>query len=127
MKELTIAEAEDFFSVVYRGKHHIPSKIRDDGGGVWSVSHYTGGSGLATFDFDELTVMVILAHDRCVRLWIKPGGARALRICIAKRDRRLGLEDVALWHPTIEEAVAKFRESRAMEWWRWVRYGKKGV
>lgn len=97
-------DAEDFFSELYFGKHHIPGKIKPFGEG-WSVNHH---GDLSTFDFDALTRLVFLAHDRCMRTSIEQSGPRMIKIIIWKRDSRSG--NIYSRHPTIEQALAKWRE-----------------
>lgn len=116
---LTLQEAEDFFAVIYRGKHHIPSKIRDDGNGMFSVSHY---GSLATFDFDELTRLVFLAHERAIRAWVRASQPRCVRIAIAKRLREG--DDMTNHHPTVETALAKFRTDDDGPWWKTLRHSE---
>lgn len=115
-EELTEAEALSFFAEIYLGKHHIPSELRRDGRLTWSVCHWLGGAGLSTFDYDELTRMVFLAHDRCVRLAIVPSGPKRVRIQITKRSR--GRSHIAADHPTLEEAVEKWRTAPGQAWTR---------
>lgn len=103
--------ALDFFSKLYRGVHHMPSKLKHEHG-EWSVRHYLD---LATFDYDELTRLVFIAHDFGVRASVKASGPRHLRISITPRLR--GFEpDIALVHPTLEEAVDKFRARDGAQW-----------
>lgn len=63
---------------------------------------------LATFDFGELTRLVFLAHDCCIRVSIKPSGPRALAIMFHPRKMREG--GMTARHPTLEKAVADYRE-----------------
>ena len=104
-------DALDFFATLYRGKHHLPSAMRDEGNGCWSVSHY---GDLASFDYDDLTRLVLLAHDRCVRVWVRAGQPRHVRIWIAARYRGTG--SMTSDHPTIEDAILKFRERDDTGW-----------
>lgn len=96
--------AEDFFSVLYHGKHHIPGKIRPFGQG-WHVNHY---GDLSTFDFDTLTRLVFLSHDYCIRSKIQQSGPRMVKICIWQRESREGA--ISNRHPTIETALSTWRE-----------------
>ena len=98
-------EAEDFFSELYHGKHHIPGKIRAFGQG-WCINHH---GSLSTFDFDDLTRLVFLAHDKCIRVELIQGGPRAIGIAIFKRKGRTG--SMYERHPTIEAALGIWRES----------------
>lgn len=86
---------------VFRGFHHLNEfKQRSDG-----VSVNITQNDLATYDFSELTQLVILAHDRCIRVSIATAGMR-LQIRAWPRVRDGNMFDR---HPTMEQAIAKFR------------------
>ena len=102
--QMEYQEAEDFFSEFYFGKHHISAKIKPYGGG-WCINHY---GSLATFDFDELTRLVFLAHDKCIRIELMQGGPVAVKIAIWQRDKREG--SMFERHPTIETALDLWRK-----------------
>jgi hypothetical protein len=114
--EMSENEARDFFAHIYRGKHHIPGELRRDSRATWSVCHFVGGAGVATFDYDELTRMVFAAHDACMRLAILAAGPRHVRIQITKRTRN-GSE-MAADHPTLEDALDKWRNEDDRPWVR---------
>jgi hypothetical protein len=99
---LTKEEATAFFAALYQGEHHFPSKMQPYGEG-WSMSHF---GSLATFDADDLTRLVLLAHDRCIRVEVGQGGPNRLRIAIHKREREGRMYGR---HPTIEQAISSFR------------------
>lgn len=105
---LTHDEAVDFFATLYGGRHHIPGgKYKGDnvnpwGPNAWQVAHY---GDLATYDFDLLTRLVLLAHERCIRVGIQPCGPRHVRIGISRRERT---DSIFTNHPTIEQAIASF-------------------
>lgn len=62
---------------------------------------------IATYDTDALTRLVVLAHDRCVRLDVSPHTFQHLRVGMWTRSCREGrLFDR---HPTIEGAIAAIR------------------
>ena len=61
---------------------------------------------LATFDFNELTELVVLCHDQAIRLSIGPR-MRYLELFFHQRTREGGF---TARHPTIEEAVLRCRE-----------------
>lgn len=66
---------------------------------------------LSTFDFDTLTRLVVLAHDRCIRVEISGVGPGYIKIGFSPRAGRDG--PVHSRHPTIEDAVASIRASYA--------------
>lgn len=106
--KLTHEGAVDFFSALYGGEHHIPGAKRSGRQNVkawgpesWQVAHY---GDLATYDFDTLTRLVILAHDRCIRVALTPCGPRHIRIGITRRSRT---DSIFTNHPTIQEAISK--------------------
>jgi hypothetical protein len=101
----TKAQAEEFFGEVFGGKHHIPGDVKEFGRG-WKVNAY--GGWLSTFDFNNLTRLVMLAHDRCVRVEIMQGGPGRVGIGIWQRRTRTG--DMTERHPTMEQALADWRK-----------------
>jgi hypothetical protein len=104
MEHLTAEEATKFFSDFYGGEHHIPGyKVAPFGFG-FSVLHNRGS--LSSFDFSELTRLVIMAHDRCVRVEVGAEKKHELRIAIWKRQREGSID---ARHPTIEKAICDFR------------------
>ena len=100
---MKIEQAESFFSELYCGKHHIPGKLKSFGEG-WSINHF---ADLSTFDFDTLTRLVFLAHDKCMRVSIQQGGPGAVKIIVWQRKGRTG--SMFERHPTIEGALAVWR------------------
>lgn len=91
-------EAVAFFIEFYRGEHHFPSELKPFGEG-WSMSHL---GVMATFDGNDLTRLVFLAHKHCIRAQIEQGGPNRLRIALHKRQREGSLYER---HPTIEQAL----------------------
>jgi hypothetical protein len=103
---LTKEEAIEFFAILFRGEHHIPrSGVKPMGDQGWCVNYY---GDLATFDFDSLTRFVFLAHDLCVRASVLSSGPRMVKLAIWKRSKREG--SMFERHPTIESALASWRE-----------------
>ncbi len=98
------AIAEDFFSELYHGRHHIPKGGLHEFGHGWCVNHY---GDLATFDFDTLTRLVFLAHDRCMRAEIQMSGPGMVKICVWQRQRSGRISER---HPTLGEAMKRWRE-----------------
>lgn len=71
-----------------------------------SVNMNAAGRGLATWDNDSLTRLVIAAHDACARVCITPASPTYLRIMLHPRARD---GSFMTGHPTMEEAIARFR------------------
>ena len=74
------------------------------------VSFTIRASGWATYDFNQLTRLVIAAHDECIRVEINPHTFRHLKINMwprAGRDGRMYER-----HPTIEDAISDFRSGK---------------
>jgi hypothetical protein len=109
MSAFSHADAVDFFATIFGGVHHIPGpKHGRDNVREWGEGWYVINSGdLATFDGDVLTRLVILAHDRLVRVSVSSAGMRQ-RIEIHQRTARTG----SVWdrHPTIETAIENWRK-----------------
>ncbi len=93
--------AERLLDKVYRGIHHcgpIKKEPRQ-----WTTNHY---GQISTYDFDELTRLVLAAHEYCIRVSIQSSGPRMVKIVLHPRTCREG--DVYDRHPTIEEAIKRF-------------------
>jgi hypothetical protein len=63
---------------------------------------------LSTFDFDDLTTLVFLCHDHCIRAEIVPLNQQHVEIVFHARRGREG--QMSLRHPPIETAIARWRE-----------------
>ena len=85
------------------GFHHVPGKIKPWGTGI-ETSIF---GSWATFDFNQLTVAVVLAHDRMIRMEIGSSGPRLFRVMFHKRVSRDG--GIAERHPTLETAAESIR------------------
>lgn len=90
------------------GGNHQFGKIKPAGpDGITVEEHAAGGWG--TYDFDDLTRAVVLAHDRCIRFYVSPCNSQKLRFHLQKRDTRDG--NTMVKHPTMEEAIEKIRKA----------------
>lgn len=104
MASLTKEEATAFFARHYNGEHHIPGYDVKQFGYGWCIHHDRGE--MSTYDFDQLTRLVIAAHDDCIRVGIDAIRNGIIRIAIWKRERIGGMSES---HPTIEQAIERFR------------------
>lgn len=102
------AEVADIMGQAWRGLYHMGR--RDLSASTWADPHCVevrlGWVDLATFDRGFLTELVVLCHDRCIRLSIEARARRYLTLQFHKRRRTGGLGER---HPTIEQAVASIR------------------
>ena len=102
-------EAADILGQVFRGIYHLPRSNwepeRWTGPMVWA---YVNGS-LSTFDFSHLTELVVLAHDRCVRLTVKSAGPRGLHLEFHERNARQGA--LPLHIPFMEDHLHEIRKN----------------
>jgi hypothetical protein len=100
---MTHKEAKEFFAIIFRGEHHIPSTIKPFGFG-YSITMHTP---MATYDGDLLTRFVLLAHMKAIRVEITPTIGRKFKVAIHKRGKVGYMYER---HPDIEEANARFME-----------------
>ena len=80
--------------------------------------------GLATFDSNGLTRLVIGAHDRCYRVDIEGCGPKRMRVSIWPREGREGAMHKR--HPTMEQAIAQYRGAERAKEDRDARMGAGG-
>lgn len=99
----------DLLGDMYFGIYHLDSKSlkRTD----WSDRHsivYNHQHSMATYDGNELTRLVVLSHDRMLRVQIKGLAPGLMQIVFHKRNLR---EGGSMWErmPTMETAVANIR------------------
>lgn len=104
----------DILGQVYRGIYHIDygsTLTKPD----WLDENFIEvnvAQGLATYDGNELTALVLAAHEVPVRLEINAGGPRRLKLGFSPRQRMA----LNLWarHPTIEDAIREWHEFRSL-------------
>ena len=93
-----------FWADIMGGFHHVSGNFKQCGSGISIFEKY---GNFATYDFDGLTRLVFLAHDRCIRVAIDGGGPMGVKFTIHKRHLREG--NMSEKHPTIEDAITKWR------------------
>lgn len=92
------------FAEVVGGFHHVNGTFKPVGRGIGISST---GSRWATWDYDLLTRLVILAHDRMIRVELRPSGPGRVGFALWKRHKRDG--GMAERHPAMEDAIARHR------------------
>jgi hypothetical protein len=97
-------ECACMFADVVGGFHHVNAEFKPFGCGIRVSSSH---GRWATYDFSALTRIVILAHDRMIRVEVAPSGPRMIAFNMWKRHKREG--GMSERHPTIEDAIAMHR------------------
>lgn len=105
MEQLTLQEATDFFAEFFGGEHRIMEPIKPYGHAGWSVKT---NQDLATYDFNRMTRLVVMAHDKCYRVEAMPANTGRIKIAIWKRQRE---GDITECHPTMEKAIETIRSN----------------
>jgi hypothetical protein len=99
----------DLLGDVFRGIYHLPStslnKVKWDDNYCIEFTYY---GDLATVDFNLLTTLVVLAHDRMIRVSIQGVGPGYMRMMFHQRKSRTG--SVSERYPTIETHIEQIRE-----------------
>jgi len=108
-RTLTPEQARAFFALVCGGDHHLPrSGVRHDpGSGRFSIRAI---GSIATFDSDELTRLVLLAHFYAIRVEVEASGPGGIRIFIHGRQPAGRFYER---HPSIAEAQESLRHLQA--------------
>jgi hypothetical protein len=91
--------AEKMLDRVFRGIYHVSSLKKEKRHWTCITNH------ISTFDFDEMTRLVLGAHEYCLRVDIGNGGPHRLKVFISPREREGLVYDR---HPTIEQAIQKW-------------------
>jgi hypothetical protein len=99
----------------WKGLHHFQERTlkkvnwSHDRCFTLKADRYGGCGCLATFDFFDLTTLVFLAHDHCIRVEIEPCNFTCLTITFHPRPGRMGTIDQR--HPGLQGAVDAWRVS----------------
>jgi hypothetical protein len=105
-------KAARVLAVAYYGLHHVPGwdKRKPWGDGLAVMVQ----SGLATFDYEALSRLVIAAHDECVRMEVGSvaGPNGRYHVWLYFHDRQRDSTDYSKRHATIEEAIERCRTRR---------------
>ena len=92
----------DLACAVWGGAHHLPRPDLIKPCSILGISFCTPKS-LSTTNPDNLTRLVVLAHEEAIRVCISPGSGRYLRVEMHYCGRR----DGSIWerHPTLAQAI----------------------
>lgn len=96
----------EFLAEYFFGWHHVPSKIKEHGSGI-EVNFQP--HRMATYDFNGMTRLVLMAHAECVRADIAGSGPQLIKLILHKRPLRSG----SMWerHPNIQDAIEVFEKN----------------
>lgn len=90
----------------WKGIYHLPQSSYLHPRTQWDhdgfIELIIPDQGIATWDFNQLTTLVVLCHDYCIRMQLDNAGMRHLKLRFHKRAREGG---VGTRHPTMEEAI----------------------
>jgi hypothetical protein len=101
-------EVADLLGDVFRGIYHLSHRALHKV--EWSNPHCIRivlGNYLATWDSNELTLLVVLSHDRMIRIELRGVGPGYTEITFHKRKTREGLLMERL--PTMERHIKLIR------------------
>jgi len=102
-------EVADFLGDVWLGLYHMEqSAILKTWWNDPLCIKITVYGDLATVDFNKLTTLVVLAHDRMLRVNLCGCGPRYMKMLIHKRDVRDGC--ISERCPTIEDHISSIRK-----------------
>lgn len=99
----------DLLGDVFKGIYHLPdtalNKVKWDNDYCIEFTYY---GSLETVDFNLLTILVVLAHDRMIRVSIRGIGPGYMRLQFHQRNARTG--SMSERYPTIETHIEQIRE-----------------
>jgi hypothetical protein len=96
---------------LYRGIYHINDSALFHKRVEWHSNHHIEivlGGVMASFDGNLLTRLVVLAHDRCIRVSVSAASPDYFRLLFHPRVRSSKLNTAK--HPTLEEHIEWIRE-----------------
>lgn len=100
----------EILGLTFAGIYHIPEQTLFHKRTDWSRETCISiviREELATWDRNDLTVLVILCHDACIRFSVSAISRGYLELCFHQRKR--GEVSTMRGHPTLEAQVARTR------------------
>lgn len=98
---------ENVLAFTFRGLHNAPRIHKHKVGTEWEYWEVNTWGDLSTYDFDQLTRLVLVAHDNCVRASVQASGLRMVKIALYPRFTRTG--SISEKCPEIDEHIAELR------------------
>lgn len=109
--------AREVIQCAFGGEHHVRKlkwMLAKDAILVSSFCEFAVPGYLSTWDYDELTKLVVAAHDQCVRAEVRPKGKDFL-VILSDRERQNADHPYVNAHPTLEDHAARIREEITSE------------
>lgn len=109
-------EVAEFLNVLGAGIYHLGSsglKKADWVNDYCIAINLSYPSNFATYDFDLLTKIVVLSHDRCLRVEMQAVAPRIMKLMFHRRERGATTNFAKM--PTLEEHTATLRE-QMVDW-----------
>lgn len=101
---MTKERATMFFAEFYNGEHHFPGELKQHGTG-WAMHHR---ADLASWDYNSLTRLVVMAHDEFIRVSILPCRHDMVKVVIHPRAKGWTHND----HPALDEHIQQIHDRR---------------
>lgn len=103
-------QVADLLGELFLGLYHLDSKTisRVDWSDTFCVEVSIGWKDWATYDFDNLTRLVFLSHHMAIRVSMDASKHGWMKLMFWQRSRDGSL---CKRHPSLDEAVRKFKES----------------
>lgn len=109
------ARVADLLGELYSGIYHLRNVVKFD----WSKSDpypwitiLVPDDIYATYDFDYLTELVLLCHERCIRCQVRAARNGILRLVFHPRQREGSMTQR---HPTIQQVLAQREEGSMVD------------
>lgn len=96
---------DELYNGIYHIRHNALAKVSWDN--EIYISIIVEDASFATYDFNRLTKLVVLCHDKCMRCEIHGKGPGYIELIFHKRKCRDG--QIYERHPTIEDHVKLIR------------------
>lgn len=103
----------DVFLGIYHLNTHALRKVKWDD--KWCIEFILGWHELATVDSNELTRLVVLAHDRMLRVGIDPHTFHHIKISICQRTTREKDASFSERCPTLTDHINLIRDHYQMD------------
>ncbi len=106
-------QMDNVLTAVFGGEHHWPPVHKHNEGTQGEYWEVNTTRNLATSNPDHLTLLVVAAHDQCVRVNLMMSGPGMVKIRMSPRRRKGPYYEA---HPDMETAVRACRIKSPEPW-----------